>query len=207
VEGLLITLEGIDGTCKSTLGRVLSERLDGVRLTAEPTSGQVGKILRDELSRPAEEMERSKLLEELFLFMADHADHLVRIVIPALKAGEIVISDRYSDSTVAYQGATLKGIVPSPAGWIRSILRPWDIVPHLTILLALDPALAVSRASSRSRNLAKFEREGFLREVAANFDAISRLEPGRFCALDASEDPQKLADASLASIQRLLEKR
>jgi dTMP kinase len=207
VEGFLITLEGIDGTGKSTLARILSERLDRVKLTAEPTSGEVGMMIRKRLSMPAEEIERSKLLEELFLFMADHADHLARTVIPALKSGDTVISDRYSDSTVAYQGATLRGIVPSPTGWIRSILRPWDIAPHMTILLTLDPALAVMRASSRSKNLAKFEREGFLREVAGNFETISRLEPERFCALDANKDPQALADASLAAIHKLFEKR
>ena len=114
MKGLLITLEGIDGSGKSTAAKLIAARLAETMperrlvLTAEPTTGEVGRILRTELaiacgdkSLPAQRM------QELFLFMADHAYHLTKTVLPALETGAIVLSDRYADSTAAYQGVTL----------------------------------------------------------------------------------------------------
>jgi dTMP kinase len=207
VRGALITLEGIDGTGKSTIVRILAEHLKDrdVVLTAEPTKGDVGAILRKRLNEPALETTGPKLFEELFLFMADHADHLSRVVMPSLERGAIVISDRYSDSTVAYQGATLKGAIPDPISWIRSIHYPWNVVPDLTLLFALDPEIAIKRIAARDSSVAKFEREDFLRQVEENFMAMARLEPQRFVLINASEEIDSVAEKAMTEVSRLLD--
>ena len=149
MKGLLITLEGIDGSGKSTAAKyiasMLAEAMPERRLvlTAEPTTGQVGQILRAELARTSNTLtdtSAAKQMQELFLFMADHAHHLTNTVLPSLEAGAIVLSDRYADSTAAYQGVTLRGIVPDPVSWIQSIYRPWNLLPDRTLLFILDPA-------------------------------------------------------------------
>lgn len=208
VKGLLITLEGIDGSGKSTVSRLLAENLvkvlPGRRLvfTAEPTNGDIGKILRAQLSQTSnwdEEVSKAKRMEELFLFMADHADHLSKIVIPALQKGSIVISDRYADSTAAYQGVTLRGTVSDPVEWIQNICRPWNVLPDLTIVFAIDPTLALRRIESRA-NAEKFEREEFLMDVDENFRRLAKKEPERFALIDASQKVEDVTKEALSLI-------
>ena len=206
MKGLLITLEGIDGSGKSTAAKHISSQLHDIMperrlvLTAEPTGGDAGKILRTRLSTPDRPGSSPfRRMEELFLFMADHADHLARIVGPSLEEGAIVISDRYADSTAAYQGVTLQGIVPDPVQWIRSVYAPWNMTPDLTLFFALDPALALKRMQSR-REREKFERLEFLRSVNENFRLLAALEPWRFALIDASRDAQDVAAQALKKI-------
>ena len=177
--------------------------------TAEPTNSEAGKILRAQLSRPTEDSEvlsSAMVMEELFLFMADHADHLARLVDPSLKEGAIVISDRYADSTAAYQGVTLRGIVPDPVQWIRSIYSPWNLPPDRTLLFALDPSLALQRLRSRKEQ-EKFERLRFLQEVDSNFQRLAAQEPERFVLIDASVDAELAATQALQAILDLISKR
>lgn len=215
MKGLLITLEGIDGSGKSTAARHIASRLYDLMpeqrlvFTAEPTNSEAGKILRAQLSQPTEDRKvfsSAMVMEELFLFMADHADHLARLVDPSLKEGAIVISDRYADSTAAYQGVTLRGIVPDPVQWIRSIYSPWNLPPDRTLLFALDPSLALQRLRSRTEQ-EKFERPGFLREVDGNFQRLARQEPERFVLIDASVDAELAATQALQAILDLISKR
>lgn len=216
MRGLLITLEGIDGSGKSTVSRLLARNLARalpVRrfvFTAEPTKGEAGRILRSYLSQAPnwpDVVSKAERMEELLLFMADHADHLSKIVIPSLKDGAIVISDRYADSTAAYQGVTLRGIVPDPVEWIQSISRPWNVLPDLTIVFAIDPALALrrieSRASAKRASAEKFERAEFLGDVDRNFRRIAEMEPNRFALIDAS---QKMEDVAKVALSLILEK-
>jgi dTMP kinase len=142
-------------------------------------------------------------MEELFLFMADHARHLADTIIPSLEEGAIVLCDRYADSTAAYQGVTLIGIVPDPVAWIREIYRPWNLCPNRTLLLLLDPQLSVQRISTRSER-EKFERLEFLRQVDRNFRRLADLEPERFVSIDASLGEEEVAERSLSSILDIL---
>ena len=173
-------------------------------LTAEPTGGEAGKILRARLSSDGPCSSPSRRMEELFLFMADHADHLARLVCPSLEEGAIVISDRYADSTAAYQGVTLQGIVPDPVQWIRGIYAPWNMPPDLTLFFSLDPALALKRMQFR-REKEKFEQLEFLRSVNENFRRLASLEPGRFVLIDASRDAQDVAAQALKRILKLVQ--
>jgi dTMP kinase len=213
VTGILITLEGIDGSGKSTAAQQLCQRLEDhypnreLILTSEPTSGSAGRLLRESLQGKVpdvdKDLSRIRKVEELMLFMADHADHLCNIVIPSLKRGAIVISDRYADSTAAYQGVTLQEIVPDPVNWIRELYQSWNRVPDMTLLFLLPPSLAMARISHRPGR-EKFESLEFLQQVDANFRALAELEPARFRAVDASRSAQEASDEALSHLLPLL---
>ncbi len=212
MKGLLITLEGIDGSGKTTAMHILEHKLFEAMpekrfvFTAEPTQGDVGMILRSRLSAipcESEDILRTMQLEELFLFMADHADHLSRMIIPSLNDGAVVVSDRYADSTAAYQGVTLRGIVPDPVEWIRRLCRPWSVAPDMTLLFAIDPALALKRIRSR-KSREKFERFDFLKEVDGNFRRLAALEPDRFVVIDAGREAEDVAEDALSLVLGLI---
>ena len=212
MKGLLITLEGIDGSGKSTAAKHIASRLAETMperrlvLTAEPTTGQVGHILRAELAKACGDETKpsaASRMQELFLFMADHAHHLTKIVLPSLQAGAMVLSDRYADSTAAYQGVTLKGIVPDPVSWIQSIYRPWNLCPDKTLLFVVDPHAALQRMQSR-RGREKFERLEFLRTVDENFRHMAALEPERFVEIDAGQDAENVAEEAIKAILNLI---
>ena len=210
MKGLLVTLEGIDGSGKSTAARRIAARLQEMMperelvLTAEPTSGDAGRILRKLLSRPADhEPSPEECMEELFLFMADHARHLAEIIHPSLDEGAIIISDRYADSTAAYQGVTLQGIVADPLQWIRDIYAPWNVLPNRTLLFSIEPSFALQRIRSRIER-EKFEQARFLRAVDANFRRLAAMEPQRFRSIDASQDAQCVAEEALRAILEIM---
>jgi dTMP kinase len=218
VRGVLVTLEGIDGSGKTTAFQKIAQELNKTFperhfvFTAEPTPGPAGKILRkvhltERQSPNAKEISDVRIMEEMLLFMADHANHLAELVIPSLRKGGVVISDRYSDSTAAYQGVTLRGVVPDPVKWIRELLRPWNVVPDLTLLFLLDSHIAAKRIMSRSladSSIEKFEKEAFLREVDGNFKLLAKLEPGRFVVIDASREADAVAYDVFKAISALL---
>jgi dTMP kinase len=210
VKGLLITLEGIDGSGKSTAAKHIASRLAEMMperrfvLTAEPTTGEVGRILRAELAKVGgDESSLAQRMQELFLFMADHANHLTKVVLPSLEAGAIVLSDRYADSTAAYQGVTLRGIVPDPVSWIQSIYRPWNRLPDKTLLFALDPQTALQRMQSR-QGWQKFDSLEFLRSVDENFRRMAALEPDRFVKIDAGLDAENVAEEAIKAILNII---
>ncbi|MBN1234632.1 MAG: dTMP kinase [Methanotrichaceae archaeon] len=211
MKGQLITLEGIDGSGKSTAARHIASKLAETLperklvLTAEPTAGKVGQILREELARANNietESSAAQHMQELFLFMADHAQHLTKTVLPSLEAGAIVLSDRYADSTAAYQGVTLRGIVPDPVQWIQNIYSPWNLPPDKTLLFVLDPRSALERMQSR-QGREKFERLEFLRSVDDNFRRMAALEPQRFVQIDAGQDAENVAEEAIKAILHL----
>lgn len=206
MKGQLITLEGIDGSGKSTAAKNIAGRLRELMperrlvLTAEPTGGQVGRILREKLAKESgQEISAAQRMQELFLFMADHAQHLTGTVIPSLQAGAIVLSDRYADSTAAYQGVTLQGIVPDPVQWIQNIYLPWNLRPDKTLLFLLDPYSALLRMKSR-QGREKFERLEFLQSVDENFRRMAALEPDRFVLINAGEDAEDVAEEATRAV-------
>lgn len=210
MKGQLITLEGIDGSGKSTAAKSIAGRLRELMperrlvLTAEPTAGQVGRILREKLAEESgQEISAAQRMQELFLFMADHAQHLTGTVIPSLEAGAIVLSDRYADSTAAYQGVTLRGIVPDPVQWIQNIYLPWNLRPDKTLLFVLDPHSALLRMKSR-QGLEKFERLEFLQSVDENFRRMANLEPDRFVLINAGRDAEDVAEEATRAVLKHL---
>jgi len=227
VNGLLITLEGIDGSGKTTVLEILRGRLEKsvperrLVFTAEPTKSEAGQILRARLSagtqeastqkasiheviiQESDELLRASKMEELFLFMADHSNHLTSMILPSLNDGAIVISDRYTDSTAAYQGVTLRGIVPDPVRWIINLCEPWDIAPNMTLLFAIDPIQAFERIRAREKR-EKFERLEFLEGVDDNFRRIAALKPNRFVIIDASQNIEDVARDAFSAIRDII---
>ena len=213
MRGLLVTLEGIDGSGKSSALKRITSRLEKVLperkivITAEPTNGEVGKLLRRELAKSAGEGSEAHTtalrMQELFLFMADHAQHLSKTIIPSLEKGAIVLSDRYADSTAAYQGVTMRGIVPDPVSWIQNISLPWNVRPDRTLLFLLKPEIALKRIRARS-DREKFERLEFLRLVDENFRAIAALEPQRFVLIDAGQSEMVVAKEATEAILNII---
>jgi dTMP kinase len=177
---LLITLEGIDGSGKSSLHTALKDLLADLDpvFTREPGATWVGESVRRAIA------EQIDPITEATLFVADHAAHLAKVVRPALDEGKIVISDRYSDSRFAYQSVTLQGIIPQPEKWLRAMHNGWTITPDKTFLcvLPVDDALTRLKPDSQREH---FEKRETLENVQNNYLAYAKAEPGRFVVVDA----------------------
>lgn len=193
---MLITLEGIDGSGKSTLYEGLKERLSDLDpvFTREPGSPYLGDAVRQAIAENADP------LAEAALFVADHAVHLSEVVRPALAAGKLVISDRYTDSRFAYQQVSLKGVHPDPKAWLSAVHRGWSITPDLTLLLLIDPETALSRVSGRGER-EHFEQTEFLSAVQKNYLERAGEEPSRFLMIDATLPPETILDFAEKSIR------
>jgi dTMP kinase len=177
---LLITLEGIDGSGKSSLHLALQELLidlDPV-FTREPGATWVGESVRRAIA------ERMDPVSEATLFVADHAAHIAKIIRPALAEGRLVISDRYSDSRYAYQSVTLQGVIPDPEGWLRAMHDGWTIIPDRTFLCILPVDAALSRLKPDTER-EHFEKRETLEKVQNNYLEYARNEPSRFVIVDA----------------------
>lgn len=187
MSGKLITLEGIDGSGKSTALERLKAHpsLSSVVFTREPTTGWIGEAVERAIHSDTDH------LAELFLFTADHAEHISKIIRPALEDGKIVISDRYSDSRYAYQGVTLSDKFDDPMKWIQSIHSGWTVVPDLTILFDIDPKIAVERCGNRGEQT-KFEKIGFLERVRANYLRLAKEDPQRFVIIDTDRSIKEI---------------
>ncbi len=196
-SGVFIVFEGGDGTGKSTQARMLAEWLSrdqghSVVLTREPGSTSLGLLLRDALLGRAGDLDARA---EALLFAADRAQHVRSVVRPALTAGDIVISDRFADSSIAYQGAG--GVL---AGDDIAWLSRWasqDLTPDLTVLLDLPVDWARRRRLRDPRRGGREDRVeslplSFHDEVRARFLALARREPHRYLVLDASLTPEEL---------------
>jgi dTMP kinase len=189
-EGMhvLITLEGIDGTGKSTLLAGLQPLLADLDpiYTREPGATWVGESVRRAIA------EQTDPVCEATLFVADHAAHLAAIVRPALAEHRLVISDRYSDSRFAYQSVTLDGVIPEPERWLRAMHDGWSIVPDKTFLLVIPVDDALARLSTKSGR-EHFERREVLEKVQNRYLEFAKAEPGRFVIVDALLDKDEVA--------------
>lgn len=185
---MLITLEGIDGSGKSTLHAALKDLLADLDpvMTREPGATWVGDQVRRAIK------EQIDPITEATLFVADHAAHLARVVRPALAEGRLVISDRYSDSRYAYQSVTLQGIVPDPEGWLRAMHNGWTIVPDKTFLCVLPVDEALTRLKPDSQR-EHFERRDVLEKVQNNYLSYAKNEPSRFVIVDVLLPPETVA--------------
>ena len=197
VRGLLVTCEGIDGSGKSTAARSLAEELRAagrdVRLHVEPTRTWLGEAVRRGFKEDVAPW------TEALLFMADHATH-VRDVRAELATGAIVVSDRWSDSTFAYQGAALSFPGFDAMARLREMEAPFDLAPDITLLFDLDPDVAMERVGRRGNDTEKFERVDFLVKVRANYLRLAKEEPERFVVLDAARPADAVLRDALAAV-------
>ena len=178
---MLVTLEGLDGSGKTTVWNSLNDDYPDAVCTREPTNSWYGEAVYRSINE-----ETADPLAELFLYTADHANHLSDRIRPALEDGKLVISDRYSDSRYAYQGATLEDEVDEPMAYIQSIHEPFTRRPDLTFYLDIDPETAAERSGKTN----KFEQATYLETVRDNYEQLIAADPERFVRVDASQSPK-----------------
>lgn len=195
---MLITLEGIDGGGKTTVTEVLKKKLpdDRTVFTREPTESWYGEAVNRSIND-----DDADSMAELFLYTADHADHLSRVIRPALSDGNVVVSDRYSDSRYAYQGATLAETLEDPMGYIRDIHEPFTRTPDATLYLDLPAELGAERAGATN----KFEAASYLRKVRENYETLINDEPGRFHRIDATRPESEVVETAWEVVTGLIE--
>lgn len=190
---MFISFEGIDGVGKSTQIRLAEAHLRArgldVVCTLEPGGTELGQEIRNLLlHRKGDVAPRAEAL----LYAADRAHHIATKVRPALEAGSVVITDRYLDSSVAYQGAGRK----LAAEEIRNISL-WAVdglLPDLTVLVDLDPEVAAERRKNTGEEADRLEREkiDFFQAVRNEFLKLAAAEPNRFLVVDASVTPNEM---------------
>jgi dTMP kinase len=202
-RGVFVCFEGGEGAGKSTQARLLQERLEAdgrvVLLTHEPGDTPVGAEVRRIVLDPAtgELADRTEAL----LYAADKAEHIHAVVGPALERDEVVITDRYVDSTLAYQGAGRS----LDADELESVAR-WatgDLRPHLTVLLDLEPSAAFTRFEERDR--IEGESIEFHRRVREEFLGLAKADPDHYLVLDAHGAVEEIAAAVHARLAPLLD--
>ncbi len=196
-KGILVAFEGIDGSGKSTQIQLLADELSGrgynVVTTREPTDGPIGLKIR-ELYHSREEVSKE---EELDLFLEDRKQHVEKVIKPALKAGRIVLTDRYYFSTAAYQGAA--GLDPEDIIKKNELFAP---IPDLVLILKTRPELGINRIQTlRGQKLNAFEQETELQKVAGVFDKLDR---GYVKHIDGSESIDKVKKTIFQHIEELL---
>jgi len=176
---MFITLEGPEGSGKSTHATRLKSYLEGkghkVVLTHEPGGTQIGKLIREMLLHPEATLDH---YTEIMLFGADRAEHVTKIIQPALKKGKVVISDRFTDSTIAYQCGG-RGL---PEDLVRyfNMVSSKGLIPDLTLLLDVSPETGIRRATQNgTKDRFEKERIDFHKKVRRRYLAIAKEDPER----------------------------
>ncbi|KEF33539.1 thymidylate kinase [Deinococcus sp. RL] len=201
---LFLTFEGPEGAGKSTQLRHLAARLAAAGLphtvTREPGGTPLGTRVRGVLLDPALGIDP---LPEFLLYSASRAQLVREVLRPALARGEVVLCDRYADSSLAYQGAG-RGLDP---GFLQAVTAAatGGLTPDLTVLLDLDPALGLRRAARRGQPDRLEQADlAFHERVRRGFLALAAAEPGRFLVLDAARDEAELAEAIWRAVAQRL---
>lgn len=190
-----ITLEGIEGVGKSTAIQVVKRFLEdngrNVVITREPGGTAIGEKIRDILL--STQNDAMSPVSELFLLLAARAQHLAEVVSPALASGNCVVCDRFFDATYAYQGAG-RGLDMSIIKSATDLISPF-FVPTLTLLLDAPVEVGFKRIKSRGKT-DRFEEQNrdFFERIRESYLNRARLEPKRFCVIDASQSLVEVSD-------------
>ena len=203
---LFITFEGGDGAGKTTQSRLLATWLEArgfeVVHTREPGGSSLGDSVRNVLLHGGHVVERAEAL----LYAADRAQNITEVVRPALERGAAVVQDRYIDSSLAYQGAGR----PLPQDEVRRI-NEWatgGLWPALTVLLDMNPEIAIVRREAAGQKADRLEREAaeFHLRVRAEYLKLAVAEPDRFLVLDATQPVAELHSQITARLSPLIER-
>ncbi|MEP6018364.1 MAG: dTMP kinase [Paracoccaceae bacterium] len=202
-KGVFISFEGIDGSGKSTQARMLREHLmeqgQDVVLTREPGGSPGAEEIRALVLQG--DPDRWSAETELLLFTASRRDHLERLIDPSLRAGKIVICDRFADSTRLYQGLS-RGDLRAKVDVLHDLMIGRE--PDLTILIDMDPETGLTRALGRQGTEERFEGMGLdmQRKMRAGFLDLAKASPNRFRVINGDQqidDVQKQVRATVAA--------
>jgi len=202
IKAQFITLEGVDGSGKSTQAKLLKEALEAeghsVLLTREPGGSPGAEEIRSLVLEG--EPDRWSAETEILLFTAARRDHLERTILPALAAGTIVICDRFVDSTRVYQGLT-RGDLRDVVDKLHALMIGREA--DLTLLFDMDPKLGLARAKARQTTEERFEDMGLEMQLAMRqcFLALAKGAPERFAVIDAGRDIEAIAADTLAAVR------
>lgn len=211
--GRLITLEGGDGSGKSTLLQQLADYLTAqgytVLKTREPGGSKLGDAIRQLLLNHQDSLKIGHQAE-LLLFLAARAQHIEELIWPALEAGQIVLCDRFNDSTVAYQGAARGLPVQKVQQFCQLVCGP--VQPHLTLFLDVDPAVGLSRThrltkeNAASGQLDRIESETleFHERVRQSFLQLAQEFPDRIYRLDANLSQEQVKQQAIEKVNQTL---
>jgi dTMP kinase len=200
MRGLFVTFEGVEGSGKTTVAKAIAENLRQkgltVVVTAEPGTTSVGRQIRQLLAT----VDERTAWTETFLFLADRAEHVAKVIKPALERGEIVLCDRFTDSTIAYQGFGL-GL---PLEWLTQLnsIATNGLVPDLTLLLDIDPEMGLKRSQRET----VFERRSldFHQRVRWGYLWLAKQEPHRVKVIDASQPLESVLTQAMRLVEEAL---
>lgn len=199
--GLFVSFEGGDGSGKSTQARLLGEWVTGLGaeavVTREPGGTPLGQTLRDAVLHGSHMDARAEAL----IYAADRAHHVASLVRPALARGAVVITDRYLDSSVAYQGSGRKLGAAEVEG--LSLWATEGLLPALTVLLDIDPAVGRTRLTGAPDRL-ESAGEDFHRRTREAFLARAAADPARWLVLDAARPVDEIAADVRAQVRGML---
>jgi dTMP kinase len=191
-----VTFEGIDGSGKSTISKLVFDKLRMAGYdtiwTYEPTDSTVGKFVQECIRSQSDPFITS------FTFIADRILHCKQIQ-QWVNAGKIVLCDRYAESTYAYQAAQLESELKNPIKWLQELSEERILLPDRTFLFVIDPKTSLARIQHRTE-LIPFERLVFLEKVHANYLKVSK--GGRFLHLDATQPIETLVQLCYDDILR-----
>ena len=204
MSGVFITFEGVEGAGKSTLISSIRQRLDSLAVdylaTREPGGNETGERIRDLL------LHRRELhicaTSELLLMFASRAQLLEQVIMPALAASRLVISDRFTDASYAYQGAGRELGFAAVAA-IEQLVHP-DLQPDLTLFLDLPVATGIARKHDQQPDRIESEALAFFERVRQGYLRRIDTDPQRFLLLDAAQPAEQVARLAWAAISRLL---
>lgn len=202
-RGLFITMEGPDGSGKSTqiaaIKNFLEQRGEQIIITREPGGTQISEKIRALLlDRENSEMDP---MAEALLYAAARAQHVAQVIRPALQDGVHVICDRFIDSSIAYQGYG-RGL-----GDCVSIINAYavnDCIPDVTFLMKLDPEVGKSRIDSSVQDRIEMEKMDFHNRVFSGYEALELEYPDRIVGIDASCDIEQISGEIISHLERLL---
>lgn len=209
--GIFITFEGPDGSGKSTQMRLLAERLRGsgysVFESAEPGGTPIGQQIRRILLDPANQ--ELSAVTELLLMFAARAQNVEQWIVPALAEGKIVLSDRFTDSTIAYQGAG-RGLDTQTVLQLDRIACR-GLRPHLTLVIDVDTEAGLQRARSRNRNHqgvreSRIDEQAveFHHRVRAAYHALAENEPARVILIDGADSPELVSERVWKAVEPIV---
>jgi dTMP kinase len=198
-----ITLEGIDGSGKSTISLLLQERLRerGIEYVAvrEPGGTPIGERIRSLLLDPDYSISP---IEEVYLYATSRSALVRGVILPALACGRVVLSERYLDSSLAYQGYG-KGV---PLKFIYEVNTPaiMGLYPDLTVLLDIDPYISLKRLEDKKKDRIELEGLRLQEKVRYGYLKLADLYKERYLVIDATREPKEIAEIILKEMERFI---